>query len=173
MPIVVADIALNHPRASLVHQLLDLARREVISKQELYGLRYVIEKEWPARFADPAVQACTWQLDGGRDVRVHRYNEADAARWHGEVVVEKRADHATPGQIVHARATKLRKDDPTLSEDAAQAQVFREDPELYWQYRHSVAHQGAPYPQPVAKAAPSPMRTSARKPSGSRRRRQG
>jgi hypothetical protein len=38
MAVIIADIALNHPRASLVGQLLDLARREVISKQESHSL---------------------------------------------------------------------------------------------------------------------------------------
>ena len=115
---------------------------------------YVIGQEAPARFADPEVRSCTWQLDGGRDVRVHRYGASDQARDHGEVILEKA--EATPGQIVHARAQKLRKADPALSEDAAIARVFREDKDLYWAYQHSVAHPGVPYAGPVAKEARTP-----------------
>jgi hypothetical protein len=156
MAIIVADIAVDHPRSSLVQQLCDLASLDIISKQERDTLRYFITKDAES-FHEDGVVARLYPLAMGRQVRVHRFDEADQAYERGEVVIEKAA--ATPGQLVANRKKQLRKDNPALSEAEAellaQTQVFREDPALYWAHRHSVAFPGVPYPKPVAKEAPT------------------
>ena len=150
MPVIVGDIAIGHPRYSLVQQLLGLVAREVISKAELHTLHYVIEKE-AGRFDDPDVRACTYPLDGGRQVRVHTYGQADRAQEMGETLIEKAA--AAPGQVVHNRIGRLRKNTSALSESDAIVQVFRDDPALYESYVMA-CRKGEANPRPVTKAAP-------------------
>jgi hypothetical protein len=151
MAVTIADIAVGDPKHTIVQQLLELVRREVISKHELHLLRYTIDQE-SGQLDGAGVAALTYPLDGGRQVRVHKYGDSDRTHALGQTIIEKRT-YASPAEEVEDRIRVLKQASPQLSRDAAQAEVFKTDHDLY--DRHVMAmRRGDGHAQPLAKAAP-------------------
>jgi hypothetical protein len=151
MAIIIAEITTAHPTRPWRDQADDLFARKAMS-----GMEYTTVHKWLAqaerdnRLPMPA-DTVHIPLADNRVLQVRRYGKADMAHEAGQVVITKA--EATPGQVVHNRIARLRKDRPDLSYDAAAAEVFRQDPDL-WQDYVMACRKGEANPRPVTKAQP-------------------